>query len=133
MGPPPRSDARRQHRSDRRRAPQTGNKRAAPGDDRTPGFLNRARVSALTRGRYEEAYHRFVLSKGKAVDFVRFPRSVAPPVFDAALECYIEGQYDSGAHKADMSYLIAAMSHLSCWSRREFGSRCPRAAAAAAG
>ncbi len=124
-------DSRRQHRSDRRRAP-AGPKRTAPGDDRQTGFLGRARVSALTRGRYEDS-GRFVTAVGKAADFVRFPRLVAPQASDAALEGYIEKLYDGGSHKADVNYLIAAVSHLACWSRREFGSRCPRAAAAALG
>ncbi len=64
---------------------------------------------------------------------MRYPLLVAPLAFDAALEGYIEKLYDSGAHKVDVNYLIAAVTHLACWPRGEFGKRCPRAAAAALG
>jgi len=101
--------------------------------DRCPGFLGRSRVTALTRGRYEQAYARFVLAEGKRFDLVASPRLVDLRDFDAALERHIEREFDAGAHKADVNYLIAAVVHLACWPRREFGTRCPRATAAAAG
>jgi hypothetical protein len=119
-------DARCAHRREQRLLPRPSGKcRAAASAssakrhcpataDRRSGFLNRARVSDESRVPYEEAYDLFVKAEGKAVDFVNFPRSGDPLAFDAALERFIETQYDNGAHKADLNYLIAAVGHLSC-------------------
>ena len=106
---------------------------AAPPADREPGFLSRGRVSELTRSRYLQTYDRFVSEQGKIADFVRFPRAVALQVFDVHLEQYIELLYDRGTHKAEINCLVAAITHLCLWPRRDFGNKCHRAAAAVAG
>ncbi len=64
---------------------------------------------------------------------MRFPRVVALQVFDANLEQYIELLYDRGTGKAEVNYLIAGITHLCLWPRRDFGNKCPRAAAAVSG
>lgn len=97
-----------------------------------PGFLPRARVTDLTRHRYEDALAEFVAFAGPEANVVTRPAG-AYDLLDEKLEQYFELLCRTGKGKSKATYTMAAIVHLGNWHRGQRLARLPRSMCALSG